>query len=86
LGTTRTLGRPFCGRLQEGRLALREQIVLAHKPLNFLGIHDHALALEHRCHASIAIEDVFEANALDQVAQLAVGGLAVLSGEAPIVG
>ena len=45
--------------------------------------------VELRCgrdHPTIAIDNVFEANALDQVAQLALGRLAVVSGEMPIVG
>src|ERR1700761_5734746 len=70
---------PLRRRLQERRLALREQIVLAHQFKDFLGVDHHALALEYRCHASIAVENMFEADALDQVTQLALGRLAVLS-------
>jgi len=35
--------------LQERRFALREKIVCAHKPQDFLGIYGHALAAELGC-------------------------------------
>ena len=65
---------------QERRFALGQEIVLAHKPLHFLGIHHHALPPEGRCHAPVAIEAMLEANALDLVAQLALGRLIAASG------
>ncbi|MGC2087077.1 MAG: hypothetical protein WA702_27360 [Bradyrhizobium sp.] len=34
----------------------------------------------------VAVENMFQADALDQVAQFALGRLAVLSGETPIIG
>ena len=63
-----------------------QEIVLAHKPLNFLGIHHHALPPEGRCHPPIAIEAVLEANALDRIAQLALIRLVAASGQVPVVG
>jgi hypothetical protein len=62
-------------------------IVLAHKPLNFLGIHHHALPSEGRGHSPIAIEAVLKANALDQIAQFALIRLtAAASGKVPVIG
>lgn len=75
----------FCRRLQERHPALCEQIVLAHKPLNFLCIHHHTLAPEGSGHPPIAVEDLLEADALDHVAQLALGGLAAASGEMTVI-
>lgn len=72
-------------RLQERCLAPREQIILAHKPLNFLGIHHHTLAPEGSCHPPIAVEDVLEADALDHIAQLALGCLAAAFGEMAVI-
>lgn len=71
--------------LQERRLALRQQVIFAHKSLNFLGVYDYALASEGGCHPSIAVEDVLEANALDYVAQLALGRLAAVLGLVAII-
>src|SRR6478735_2308356 len=79
-------GRGPIGRwLQERRLALGQEVVLAHKPLNFLGIHHHALTPESRCHPPVAIETVLEANTLDKIAQLALTGLIAASGEVPVI-
>lgn len=76
---------PLRRRLQERRPALREQIILAHKPLNFLGIHHHTLAPEGSGHPSIAVEDVLETDALDHVAQLALGSLAATFDEMAVI-
>jgi hypothetical protein len=62
-----------------------EEIVLAHKPLNFLGIHHHALPSKGRCYPPITIEAVLEANALDQIAQLAFTRLIAASGKVPVI-
>ena len=72
--------------LQERRLALRKKIVFAHEPQDFLGIHDHALAPEGGCHPPIAVKGMLEANALELVAQLALGRLATVSVEVPVIG
>src|SRR5262249_54975527 len=71
--------------LQERRFALREKIVFAHKPQDFLGIYDHALAAEDGCYTSVAVEWMLEANALELVAQLALGGLTTAPVEIPVI-
>jgi len=76
---------PLHRRPQERRLALRQEVILAHKPLNFLGIHDHASAPEDGGHSPVAVEDVLETNTLDHVAQLALGCLAAAVGKMSII-
>jgi hypothetical protein len=61
-------------------------VVFSHKPLNFLGIHHHALPPEGRCHPPIAIEAMLKTNALDQIAQLALARLIAVSGKLPVIG
>ena len=66
--------------------ALGQKIIFAHKPLNVLGIHQHALPPQGRCHPPIAIVAVPEADALDRIVQLALIRLVAASGQVPVVG
>src|SRR5260370_24850679 len=53
--------------------AHRDQVVLAHKPLNPLGICNQAREPEQRRDAVVAIELVAQAEQLDMVGQLDIG-------------
>jgi hypothetical protein len=53
--------------------------------VDFLGIHHHAPPPQGWLSPAIAIEAVLEANALDKVAQLALGRLITASGKVPVI-
>ena len=82
MGTTRKAEGRSAGDFRNGALRWARRF----KPLNFLAIHHHALPPEGRGHPPIAIEAVLEANALDQIAQLALTRLIAASGKVPIIG
>ena len=50
-----------------------DEVILTHKPLNPLGIYNHARTPEHGCDAPVAIEPVAQAEQLDMACQLDVG-------------
>ena len=49
------------------------EVILAHKSLNPLGIYNHAGASEHGRDAPVAIESVAQAQQLDMACQLYIG-------------
>jgi hypothetical protein len=50
-----------------------DEVIPAHKPLNPLGIYNHAGASEHGRDAPVAIESVAQAEQLDMAGQLYIG-------------
>ena len=65
-----------------GRLAQAQQIILAHQPEHALGVDDPVLrAAAGSCDPPVSVERMLEANALELVAQLAVGRLTTASVE-----
>ena len=69
----------------KGLAAQGDEVVLTHKPLNPLGIYNHAGASEHGRDAPVAIEPVAQAEQLDVGCQLHIGFTRGMGLEAAIV-